>query len=209
MPYSPLQMAEAFIQAGELSEALEMLNAHLVAHPKDAEALRLRAALRLRLRAEADLRAGLADLDALPEPDADDHIQRSIILGELGEWPAARDAAAAARALRPTDERIAERYLVTLERCGDFAAARRLLEALPRTWRWLEWAGDLARETGDPAAAAQHYAAALAHLETRMDTINDALAGSLRAVIALKLAAVKDDPAPKGAGSAPYSGLPR
>ncbi|MBL8162785.1 MAG: hypothetical protein JNJ61_12430 [Anaerolineae bacterium] len=191
MPYSALQMADAFIQAGELPDALETLNAHLAAHADDADALRLRAALRLRLRAEADLRAGLADLDALPDLNADDHIQRSIILGELGEWPAARDAAAAARALRPADERIAERYLVTLGRCGDSATARCLLETLPRTWRWLEWSGDLARDAGDPAAAAQHYAAALAHLETRMDTINDALAANLKAVITLKLAGVE------------------
>jgi hypothetical protein len=191
MPYDALQLAEAFIQAGELPDALDALNAHLATQADDADALRLRAALRLRLRTVDDLRAGLADLEALQEPTADDHIQRSIILGELAEWPAARDAAMAARALRPADERIAERYLLTLGRCGEYAAARTLLESLPRTWRWLEWAGDLARDAGDPLAA-QHYTAALAHLETRMDTANDPLAANLKAVITLKLAGVSE-----------------
>ena len=50
--YSPIELAEAFIRTGELADALDALNPHLEAQPNDETALRLRAAVLMRLPGE-------------------------------------------------------------------------------------------------------------------------------------------------------------
>jgi len=190
MPYSPMQMAEAFINAGEISDALDVLNTHLDANPEDQAARRLRAAVRLRLDDPAEYRAALADMDALSALDADDLVQRSIILQRLGDWAGANVAMEQARTLKPDDDRITERYLTTLEMSGQRDVARALVNKLPQTWRWQQIAGDLARNAGDLKAAVNHYTAALQGLEQKMDTTHDAFGANLKAVLILKRDAV-------------------
>ncbi len=193
MAYSAMQMAEAFITAGELGDALDALSTHLEANPSDEAARRLRAAVRLRLDDEAEHQAALVDLDALTALDADDHVQRSIVLQRLGDWAGAHTSMEQAHALKPDDERILERYLTTLEMSGKRDAARTLVSTLPKTWRWQQIAGDLARSAGDLQAAAAHYSAALEHLEQKMDTTHDAFGANLKAVLVLKRDSVTQD----------------
>lgn len=191
MPYSPMQLAEAFIQTGELSDAVEALNTQIEANPTDDAARRLRSAVRLRLDGQHDLQLALADLDALTEVGADDHVQRSIIQQRLGDWKQAHGSMESARSLRPSDEWVAERYALTLEHTQGVAAARAFVATQPQTWRWLQLAGDLARAMGDVIAADAHYAAALVHLESKMNTETDALGINLKSVLVLKRESLK------------------
>ncbi|MBI5671014.1 MAG: tetratricopeptide repeat protein [Chloroflexi bacterium] len=191
MTYSLLQVAEAFIRTGELADALDMLNQQLNADPGDDTARRLRAAVLLRLPLDGDdhLLAALDDLDALAQPDADDYVQRSIICQRRNDWPGALRAMQQARVLKPGDERVAARLLELLLRSGQHDEARALLDTLPRTWRWLERAGDLAAEDGDPAGAAQAFTAALDHLRGQMDTDGNRIGANLKLGLLAKRAA--------------------
>jgi tetratricopeptide (TPR) repeat protein len=172
MPYSPLQMAEAFMQAGELADALDMLDAHLAANPGDAAARRGRAAARSRLGGEDNWRAALADLDALDERTPDDEVRRAILLTQVGDAAGARAALARAHERAPDDERILERYIDALE----VVDARALVDTLPKTWGWLKKAGDLAVKAGDDAAAVGHYTEALERLHAIAPTHHAILA---------------------------------
>jgi tetratricopeptide (TPR) repeat protein len=155
-------MAEAFIQAGELADALEMLDVHLAANPGDDAARRLRAAARSRLGGADNMLAGVADLDALSNRTANDEVQRSILLMQLNDDTGARGALARAHELAPDDERITERYIDVV----DVAEARKLVDTLPKTWGWLKKAGDLAIKADDHAAAVDRYTAALERLDS-------------------------------------------
>jgi tetratricopeptide (TPR) repeat protein len=175
-------MAEAFIQAGELADALEMLDAHLAANPGDDAARRWRAAARSRLGGTDNWRAALADWDALTDRTAADEVQRSILLMQLGDRSAAQVALARAHEREPEDERITERYINVL----DTAEALALVDTLPKTWGWLKKAGDLAVKAGDHAAAVVHYTAALERLDS-LAPLNSFLTNQ-RALLALSRA---------------------
>lgn len=190
MPYSPLQLADAFIQTGELTDALDALNAHLSASPADDSARRLRAAVLMRLPDAGKAQLALADLDQLTNAEADDLVQRSVIMQQLGDWPGANTAMQAAHHLRPADERLTERYVATLAKCGQVEQALGLIASQPRSWRWLQTAGDLLRDHGDAPSAAQHYAEAITHLDSQMDTTGNAVAANLKAILLIKLEAV-------------------
>ncbi len=191
MPYSLLQVAEAFVRTGELTDALEILHQQLTAVPDDDEARRLRAAVRLRLAGDEHLRAALNDLDALAAPAADDYVQRSIICQRLNDLPAALAAMQPAHRQQPDDDRITARLLDLLLLTGDRRAAYDLLTALPASWRWLERAGDLARDDNNHAAAVNAYTAALEHLDERMDTGGSAFAAALKTALLAKRAGAR------------------
>jgi tetratricopeptide (TPR) repeat protein len=183
---SALRLAEAFIQAGELDDALNALQGHLAANPADDTARRLRISILRRMNDAGHYQTALDDLDRLTTLTADDEVQRSILLQAMNDWPGANAAMERAHRLAPDNERMTERYLLTLERSGSPDKARTLLESLPNTWRWLQIAGDLAQRMGDKAAAHQYYTAALAHLEEKLDTDNNAFAANLKQVLILK-----------------------
>lgn len=187
MPYSPLQLAEAFIRTGELADALDALSAHLAVQPNDADALRLRAAVLLRQGDPASLEAALADLAALPVSTADDLAQQSVIYERMGIPDAALDAARQALVMRPGDERLAERLAWLLAACDDLLGALETVRAQPRTWRWLEREGDLLGQIGDYPAAAARYGLALAQIEGAFSA-GGAFADGLRAAVLLKRA---------------------
>lgn len=180
--YNPLELAEAFIKTGELADALDTLNQYLERSPGDEAARRLRAAVTLRT---GDLSLALADLDSLAAPSADDHSRRSVILERMGDLDGALGAMETACGLKPDDERLAERLLHLLLKRGQIDRARALVGGLPATWRWLQWAGDLAEQAGDPAAAAGRYSAALNQLDAQFSLSANASAAAIKARLLL------------------------
>lgn len=178
--YPPQQIAEAFLQVGEIEDALATLDAHLATDPADLDARRLRAAILTRADEPAALRRALADLDALPD---DTRLQRSVILERLGE----PEAAAAALGDAAADPLIERRVQLALA-YGDYAAAERAL-ARVRRWnsRWGQWAGDVQTAAGDHAAARDHYRRALVLLDTYSDTTRNPAMAAFKAGLRLRL----------------------
>ncbi|MFN8374107.1 MAG: tetratricopeptide repeat protein [Anaerolineae bacterium] len=164
MPYSALEMADAFIKAGELQDALDVLNQYLEGSADD-DAYRLRVELLLRLSGDGPLHKALADLKALSAPTPDDEMRRSVIFERLGEWETALAAAQNAYQARPDDERFAERTLQLLLTQGKLDDAAALLASLPQTWRWQQWRGDVAAARAEWQTARAEYEAALEALE--------------------------------------------
>lgn len=182
MPYSRLQLAEAFIQAGELADALDALSQHLEASPDDDAARRLRAQVWARMGDE-HLSAALGDLDCIAQPTLDDLFWRSIILERQGDQDGALRILRELHTQQPFDERMAERYFYLLLSRRQYAEARAILDAMPRTWGWLQKAGDLASESEGEIQAAGYYTQALEHLEMQFDTSLNAFAQAIKSHI--------------------------
>lgn len=185
MPYSPLQLAETFIKTGELQDALAALDEHLSQQPDDPHARRLRAALLLRLGGPERWRAALRELDQLTEATPSDYVQRSIIHQRMDDLPAAIADQQRALELAGDDERIAERLTNLLISSGQLEAALELVANQSRTWRWLQWEGDLWALMGDDAEAAARYGLALAQLSGRHLLETDKTLHALRARLLL------------------------
>lgn len=163
--YAPLQLAEAFIQAGELADALEALRAHLDAQPEDDAARRLLIAVSQRAENAATWHEALAASRELAAPTAADLHTRSVLWEQLGDLPRAIEAQQTALAQHPDDERAGERLVTLHIAAADYAAALELVRAQPRTWRWLQWEGDILACQGDDLLATARYGLALAQLE--------------------------------------------
>ena len=158
---TPLELAGAFIQAGELNDALDALDAHLSVHPHDQAAHRLRASVLTHLPGR--VRAALSDLDALDALAYDDLVLRLQVLDLIGEpyddlslietvWQEGHDLRAADLLLRRLRQR------------GNPERALKLLADLPKSWQWLGWSGDFYALKGDTAIAAEHYCSAIDQL---------------------------------------------
>lgn len=184
MPYSPMQLAEAFIQTGELNDALDALNQQLDSNPRDDAARRLRIGVLLRLGDSGHLREGLADFDQLAQTGIDDQVQCSVILERLHNLEAALEAMMRARAMNPTDDRLTERTLHLLIAQGKTDAALELVRTQPRAWRWLQWEGDLLAMAGDDMMATARYGLALAQINERY-TADDRFITPIRARLLL------------------------
>ncbi|MBI1280854.1 MAG: hypothetical protein GC179_22210 [Anaerolineaceae bacterium] len=182
--YSPIELAEAFIRTGELADALDALNPHLEANPTDGTALRLRAAVLMRLPGEDYARAALADLNKLDSKNADDYVQESVIwqLG-FGDWSQALKSTEQAHNLAPNDERITERLLMLYDHEGELDKAQALIETLPQTWRWLQLAGDVAHKAHQSVLAIEHYSQAITLLKQKMDTENNPIAQNIMGML--------------------------
>lgn len=164
MAYSALEMADAFIKAGELQDALDTLNQHLESNADD-ESYRLRAELLLRLEGEGHLQKALADLNTLTAPTPDDEMRRSVIFERMENQANALECAQKAYRARPDDERFAERCLQLLMTQNKLEEASVLLAALPENWRWQQWRGDVAAASQDWQSARDYYQTALVTLE--------------------------------------------
>ncbi len=173
MPYTPLQLAEAYIQTGELHDALDALDQQLAAHPQDDVALRLRAAVLLRLPGPRNLQEALATLDQIATPTTQDDIQRSIILERDGDLYGALAIMRTAHQAEPETGRITERLLKLLIAGGAVDEALAIIRQQPRTWRWLQWEGDLLVLTEDDRMATARYGLALAQLQQEHDIEQD------------------------------------
>lgn len=169
MPYSPLQLAEALIQTGELQDALAALDQQMIAAPGD-DVRRLRAAVLARMDENSRL-AALADLDALQTLMPEDVILRSVLLERLGQAAQAVEALARGYAAFPDDQRLTERYIHLLRAQGLLPEARRIVSRWtrqdPAAWRWWQWAGDLAADAHDNTAAEAYYTQAIRVIEQR------------------------------------------
>lgn len=164
MPYTPLELANAFIQTGELTDALDALNQQLIASPTDDDSRRLRIETLLRLAGEEQLKAALVDLDQLANLTVDDLYKRSVIHEKLGHLSEALQAITLAAAQEPQNERLLEREIHLLEANQLDEAALALMAKVPATWRWQQWRGDLAVKIEAWATAIESYSEALSHL---------------------------------------------
>ena len=168
---TPLELVEAFISAGELEEAVAVLDEYLDTHTHDTEAIRLRAELLVRLPGRA--RDALYDLDHLPERSADDHLLRASAFDALGDQDGVFAAIEQAYAANP-DLRNVDLLLNQLYKRGDSERALNLLADLPKTWHWFSLTGDFHALTGDYVTAEVDYSAALDDLaQAEPSAIND------------------------------------
>jgi tetratricopeptide (TPR) repeat protein len=199
MPYTPLQLADAFVQAGELDDALDALNDHLAATPTDADARRLRASILARRDALTGFEQALADLHALPEHTAEDAVLAVRLVEQISGLQAALEQAEEAHGRFPQDDRVTELLLTLLRRADATARGREIVAKLGDDWRWQVWAGDFAADAGDNAAAITAYTAALdalgaaqvvmpSHLLTKLDIKAAAIAGSVARLLTARAA---------------------
>lgn len=165
MSYSPMELADVFIQTGEFQDALEALDQQLSDHPADAEARRLRAAVLLRINAPDSATRAIADLEAITPPTAADHVQRAIIHEQQNDLTQAIAAMRQAVAMEPTNARYAEMLLQLLVDDQQFDEALQWVRQQARDWRWLQWEGDLLAQQGDDMMATARYGLALALLD--------------------------------------------
>jgi Flp pilus assembly protein TadD len=180
-----MQLAEAFIQTGELHDALDALNQQLDAHPGDDGARRLRIGVMLRMADDEHLRLALADFAHLAHLTADDYTQQSVILERLHDLEGAVAALSNARELKPADARLAERSLHLLIAQGKTSAALEVVRAQTRSWRWLQWEGDLLAMRGDDVMATARYGLALAQVDELFDTSVDKYIAPVKARLLL------------------------
>jgi tetratricopeptide (TPR) repeat protein len=188
MPYTPLELANAFVQAGELDDARAALTTHLEAAPEEDDARRLRASVLWRL---GDAQAALDDLAHLARLTPDDYHLKLNAVAKAHDDAAARDTGEAALAAYPGDERLAEHVVHLLIAAGDDAQAAAVVATMPRSWRWLETGGRLAALRGDYAEAVRLFDAALLDLEAKMNPAQP-LAAQLRAQLEAARAAAQN-----------------
>lgn len=187
--YDPLTLAHAFIQAGELDDALDALNQHLESHPENDEARRLRVQVLMRMDGEIQWQRIMEDSLALKNPNVDDYLKMSVLSERMNDLDSALFFTDEALKLQPDDNNLIERHVhLAIESQNDPLAIDQYLEQLPPNWRWLGWRGEVALLRGDFSNAVNHYSRALEHLASAMDTLNVPFAANLKAQIVLKRA---------------------
>lgn len=170
MTYTPLQLATAFIQTGELDDALDALDAHLAENAGDDVVRRMRASVLLRLASPEQLDRALADLQQLVDATPDDLQQQSIIYEKQGDLDQAIAMMQQTVSLQPQNERYAERLLQLTIAYGDLDAALELVRQQERTWRWLQWEADILAQMGNDMLATARYGLVLAMLDDLADS---------------------------------------
>jgi len=168
--YSPLELAVAFIQTGELDDALDALNQHLDQQPDDDRARRWR--LQVLRHLNGDSEQALTDLEKLAAPTAGDFTQVALLLENHHDSDAALHLLAEAHARWPQDSRLTETYLHLLLDHDHIDVALPIVRAQSPAWRWYEWEGDLLVRQGDDVTATARYGLALAALDAGFDTEN-------------------------------------
>jgi len=164
MPYSPMELAEAFLKTGELDDALEAINQQLEDNPADDEARRLRIQIQMRLLPPAQYSNLHDDFDALAKKTVDDWQLKSVIAERAGDLNAAIAAIHEARKLSPENERLSERLLDLLLASESYDDALTLVRAQEQSWRWLEREGDVLVLQGNDMLATARYGLVLSHL---------------------------------------------
>lgn len=192
--YSPLELAQAFMQTGELDDALAALDEQLTAQPEDADARRMRAEVRARKGTDEALHGALDDYARLTALSPDDAIRCSGLYERLGDLNGAIQTIENLRQQFPGDARLTERHVHLLHSSGQHAAALAVIRALPadqiNTWRWQQWVGDLSAEMRSDRAAIEAYSQALDLLEAHSTGMDERWALPLRARILLARSSV-------------------
>lgn len=170
MAYTALQLANAFLQTGELADARQALADYLsiaVSSDPDYEAI-IRLWLDLLAHGgEADQRLATSEYDRLPHFSSPDYIKRAMLHYRLGELSLARGILEMALVTIPDDDRLCESLLFIYKKMGDSQAGLSLIKTLPKKWVWSRWAGDFAMIARDFDLAIAHYSEAIQLLETR------------------------------------------
>ena len=161
MPYSFLQQAAAFIQAGELDDALNALNQHLDQQADDQEALRLRLQVLRYFPGEDSQRMAHQDFAKLAESSAQDYLNLALIMAPAEALEYLRGA----HDLWPENNVLTERYIRLLVAERELEAALTVVRQQDTRWHWLQWEGDLLVEQGDDMTATARYGLALARVE--------------------------------------------
>ena len=172
MTVHPLELAGAFIQAGELDDALNALDQHLETTPTDNRARRMRIQVLRHLGGEDHLHAALADINRLNDPTANDASLHSLLLQQSGDLTRAVAVLSEAHVRWSDDERLTERYLELLITSDQIQTALELARSQPRTWRWLGWEGDVLARLGDDMLATARYGLALNQLDKQFSDEN-------------------------------------
>lgn len=195
--YSPLELAQAFMETGELEDALAALDTQLTAHQDDSEARRMRAEVRARQGTDDSLRGALDDyahLQTLAPLTADDAVRCSALYERLGDLHSALNVIESVRQQFPQNARLTERHVHLLHAGGQDTAALAVIMALPadeiNTWRWQQWVGDLSAQMGDGAQAVEAYSKALDLLTAHSAGMDERWALPLRARLLLARSAV-------------------
>lgn len=183
MAYSPLQLANAFLQTGELADAKQVLTDYFAGNPNaddpDYEAI-IRLWLDLLAHGdEPDQRLALGEYHRLHDFSPTDHIKHAMIHYRLGELANARAILQSAVSQYPNHDRLTESLLFIYQKQGDFKAGLALLNTLPQKWIWARWSGDFALMGRDYAIAIAHYSQAIRLLESQYGLSDDAPASIL------------------------------
>ncbi|MGQ9909892.1 MAG: tetratricopeptide repeat protein [Candidatus Flexifilum sp.] len=174
---NPLELIDTLIGAGELNEALALLDTYLTDHPDDDDARRTRIALLRRQPPggpDDPLAAALDDLARLTALTPADWVEKAIILEARGDLPGAAAAIGSALSLRPFAPDLVERRVDLLLRLGRLAEALNLLDGMilarqPGAWRWRLWRGEIRLRQRQPQDAIAEFTGALEALSARPD----------------------------------------
>lgn len=180
MPYTAMELADAFIKTGELDDAVIALREHLEQHQQDDEARRLYIQVQMRLSAGDDLVTLINNFDFLSEKTADDWRLQSTIYEQNNQVILAIESIRHARKITPNDERLTERYLDLLLKNEQYDNALTLVREQAKTWRWLEREGDILALIGNDRLATARYGLVLAHLSELEGTMRDDYLQSLK-----------------------------
>lgn len=176
MAYSTLQLANAFLQTGELADARQALSNYLAddnLSDPDYEAI-IRLWLDLLAHGdESDQRLATSEYHRLPKFDSTDYIKQAMLHYRLGEMVIACGILQTAFELFPDDDRLCESLLFIYKKMGDANAGLSLIKTLPKKWIWSRWAGDFAMITRHFDLAIAHYADAIGLLEARYAISDD------------------------------------
>jgi tetratricopeptide (TPR) repeat protein len=164
MPYTPMELADAFLKTGEIQDALDALNQELSERPDNETARRLRIQILISLAGETHLLQAISDFTRIAAPLAEDYQRLSILQEKLGAIPDAITAISKAREIAPKDERLTERYLDLLLAQKAYQSALNLVREQNSVWRWLEHEGDILVLLGDDTTATARYGLVLAQL---------------------------------------------
>lgn len=171
MSYSPRQLAEAFIQTGELDDALDTVSQYLTTAPDDEDMRRLRIEICSHLDDPTHIRLALEDMQYISTWQPPDYMIHSVLLEKAGQRQDSINVLREAYDRHPDDERLIERYVHLLRVQGSVdeaqAVVARMIGDQPDSWRWLQWAGDLEMDAQDYAAAEAYYSSAIDALEQR------------------------------------------
>lgn len=165
MSYTSMQLAEVFIQTGELEDALEALNQQLQDEPDDHDARRLRASVLQRFDDRKRLELALNDFENIPSQTVDDLVQQSVIYERLDKMGDAIQVMQKAHQQAPDKERILERLIELMMSQKQYSEVIIIIKKAPQTWRWLMRLADAYSMNNNPENALAALNRAEEHLK--------------------------------------------